>query len=136
MLEKYYVRPDTVDRIRSSWLAPSIEKYVAYLTENKYSARSVSRRVPILVSSGAFASNRDATKISDLPEHVEPFVQKWISDRVKGRTSVAKRKKVGECTRNPIQQMLRLSLPNYIGQGRSHKPDNPFVEAAPDFHQY
>ena len=28
MLEHYFVRPETVDRIRSSWLGEAIEKYV------------------------------------------------------------------------------------------------------------
>jgi integrase/recombinase XerD len=136
MLEKYFVRPDTVDRIRASWLAPSIELYVAHLTENRYSQRSVTRRIPILVGFGTFAKDRGAQKVSDLPDHVEPFVQKWITDRVKKRASTAFRKKVGECTRSPIQQMLGLSLPDYIGKGRSRRPDNPFAEAAPDFFKY
>ena len=28
MLENYYVRPITIDRIRGSWIAPAIEQYV------------------------------------------------------------------------------------------------------------
>jgi hypothetical protein len=33
MLENYYFRPATVDRIRTSWIAPAIEQYVNWLTE-------------------------------------------------------------------------------------------------------
>ena len=33
MLERYFVKPDTVDRIRASWLGAPIEKYVNWLTE-------------------------------------------------------------------------------------------------------
>lgn len=29
MLETYFVRPQTVDRIRASWIGPEIECYVA-----------------------------------------------------------------------------------------------------------
>jgi hypothetical protein len=28
MLEDYYVKPSTIDRVRSSWLAPQIERYL------------------------------------------------------------------------------------------------------------
>ena len=29
MLEDYYLKPDTIDRIRASWLGEPIERYVA-----------------------------------------------------------------------------------------------------------
>jgi site-specific recombinase XerD len=32
--------------------------------------------------------------------------------------------------------MLRLAVPGYIGLGRSHKPDNPFEDVAPNFFKY
>ena len=32
MLERYYVRPKTVDQIRSSWIGGAIEKYVEWLS--------------------------------------------------------------------------------------------------------
>jgi hypothetical protein len=41
MLENYYFRPATVDRIRTSWIAPAIEQYVNWLTERHYTSRSV-----------------------------------------------------------------------------------------------
>jgi len=28
MLEEYFVKPDTVDRIRASWIGPEIERYI------------------------------------------------------------------------------------------------------------
>ena len=31
MLEQYYVKPSTIDRIRANWLAPQIENYVQRL---------------------------------------------------------------------------------------------------------
>ena len=45
MLEKYFLRLATVDRIRASWVGPVIEKYVAWLDENRYAARVVFARV-------------------------------------------------------------------------------------------
>lgn len=38
--------------------------------------------------------------------------------------------------RNPICQMLRLAVDGYVGNGRPHKPDNPFERQAPQFLTY
>ena len=133
MLERCYVRPDTVDRIRRSWIAQAVEQYVAWMAERCYSLRSISRRIPILVRFGEFARERGATIPGDLPGHVEAFVDRWLAERARGRRSKPQRKKIGECVRNPIRQMLRLALPGYTGLGRSRKPENPFQDCAPRF---
>jgi integrase/recombinase XerD len=36
MLEKYFVRPDTVDRVRASWIGAEVERYVESLDEQGY----------------------------------------------------------------------------------------------------
>ncbi len=136
MLEKYYVRPDSVDRIRSSWIASEIERYVDWLTAQRYTQRSVLRRVPVLVSFGEFAQTHGATELRQLPDHVEPFVQLWVSQHSRAKTSARARKRVGHCVRNPIRQMLRLAIAGYVGRGRPHKPDNPFEQQAPRFLVY
>jgi len=136
MLERYFVRPVTVDRIRSSWIGPLVEQYVSWLSERGYAGRSVSRWVPILVRFGDFARRRGAADWDQLPDHVEPFVKTWISERTTARMPALQRKKVGECVRNPIQRMLRLAVPGYTGLGRSRKPENPFAERAPRFFDY
>ena len=61
MLERYYIRPDTIDRIRASWIAGAIERYVAWLTEHRYATRNVFRRVPLLRRFGDFARAGGAT---------------------------------------------------------------------------
>jgi len=48
MLERYFVRPATIDRIRASWIAGAIERYVEWLTEHRYAPRNVCRRVSLL----------------------------------------------------------------------------------------
>ena len=48
MLNRYFIRPTTVDRIRASWIGDAIERYVAWLAEQSYAARNVFARVPIL----------------------------------------------------------------------------------------
>jgi integrase/recombinase XerD len=44
MLEDYYVKPSTVDRVRASWLAPQIESYLEWLESHRYSRLVVYRR--------------------------------------------------------------------------------------------
>ena len=136
MLENYYTRPDTVDRIRSSWIAAAIEQYVAWLAAQRYSQRTVLRRIPLLVAFGEFAKGQGATNVVQLPDHVEPFLLAWIADRAKPRANARTRKKIGGSVRNPIRQMLRLAIPGYVGLGRPHKPDNPFEIQAPQFLTY
>ena len=55
MLEQYFVKPATIDRIRGSWIAAEIETYVAWLVEQGYSTKSIWRRVPIAFAFGEFA---------------------------------------------------------------------------------
>jgi integrase/recombinase XerD len=67
MLERYFVKPVTVDRIRASWIGEPIERYVGWLSEQGYASRNVFRRVPILVRFGAFAAARGARRLDELP---------------------------------------------------------------------
>ena len=136
MLEKYYVKPETADRVRSLWIGSAIEQYVTWLDEHRYSSRSVLRRIPIIVSFGEFSQSCGTTDLKDLPDHVEPFVQTWVSERARPKAGKLERKKIGECVRNPIRQMLRLAIPGYAGLGRACKPDNPFENYAPHFFEY
>jgi hypothetical protein len=67
MLEQYFLKPATVDRIRASWIGDPIEQYVDWLAENGYAARNVLRRVPLLVRFGAFAAAQGAMRWDELP---------------------------------------------------------------------
>ena len=136
MLEHYYLRPVTIDRIRTSWIAPAIEQYVGWLSERRYSSRTVLRRIPLLVAFGEYAKESGAAAMDQLDEHVEPFVDKCVAQRAKKRHGAQQRKKIDDDTRNAVRQMLRLAIPGYIGRGRPHRPDNPFAAQAPEFVTY
>ena len=101
MLENYYVRPETVDRIRGSWIVSAIEQYVGWMVEHRYTERSVLHRVPFLVRFGEYAKAHGASELTHLPEHVEPFVQAWVRERARGRGRARARKAAQE-VRNPI----------------------------------
>jgi hypothetical protein len=44
MLERYYVRPKTIDRIRSAWIGPLVDQYATWMLERGYSARNLAKR--------------------------------------------------------------------------------------------
>ena len=136
MLEQYYVRPQTVDRIRASWIGEPVEKYVAWLATRGSTAGTVQSRVPILVRFGQFAEDRGATSWEDLPALVDPFVADWIVKRAPRKASAARRKEIDKEVRGPVEQMLRLIVPGYVGSGRRHRATTPFADRAPHFFEY
>lgn len=130
MLNRYFIRPTTVDRIRASWIGDPIERYVAWLCEQSYAARNVFVRVPILLRFGEFAQGTGASSWEELPAHVESFVEDWLTRQ--GREySPPQRQAAARGIRNPIQQLIRLILPHYA----ENKPclPNPFADAVPGF---
>lgn len=136
MLEQYFVRPETIDRIRSGWLGEPIEQYVTWLTENRYRPRNVFRRVPILVQFGEFTASRGARAFVELPAYVAPFVRYWVDEHTQPSTSEPTRKRVACDARNPVEQMLRLVLDDFQGSGRSRAESPPFAEKVPGFFTY
>lgn len=136
MFERYFVRPGTVDRIRASWLADAIERYVSWLTDRGYAARTIWRRVPLLVHFGDFARQQGAAAIDDLPRHVEAFITEWVADRHPCSTDQQARKRLAKELRTPVEQMLEVVASGFVGKGRSHRPENPFGSQAPRFFSY
>lgn len=136
MLEKYFVRPATVDRIRSSWISGAIEQYVKWLTENGYAARNMAHRVPLLRHFGEFARERGAKRLRDLPTHVEAFAEYWVKQRGQGLRTTRARKKLASDARNPVEQMLRLVVPGFVGRPRSRWQKDPFRGKCGAFFKY
>lgn len=126
MLERYYVRPKTIDEIRSSWIADAIDLYVDWLSRQGYSPRNVSHRVPLLRHFGEFARARGATSWEQLPAHLEPFVANWVRERCRQGMTEQARKKVASDARNAPQQMLRLVVPGFTGRPRARWAREPF----------
>ncbi len=54
MLEEYFIKPDTVDRVRACGIGAEIELYTTWLSEQGYTARTVLRRVPLAVVTCTF----------------------------------------------------------------------------------
>jgi len=60
MLEDYYVQPSTIDRIRSSRLAPQVESYLEWLQTHGYARLVVYRRRLLLLQFAEFDRRRVA----------------------------------------------------------------------------
>jgi site-specific recombinase XerD len=126
MLERYFIRPETVDRYRASWIGGLIERYVEWLTAEGYAARNVFHRVPILRRFGEFARVRGATRWEELPEHLDAFVAHWVQERASNRRTEQARQKAAFEARNPAEQMLRLVLPGFAGRAKARWAREPF----------
>jgi integrase/recombinase XerD len=136
MIEKYFVRPETVDRIRRCWIADAIEQYVTWLSAQRYSQRTVLCRVPVTVAFGEFAKSHGATELGQLPEHVEAFAQAWATSHGRSKIKASARKKIVDFARNVVRQLLRAAIPGYVGSGRPHRPGNPLASQVPHFFEY
>jgi integrase/recombinase XerD len=133
VLDRYFVRPTTVDRIRSSWIGDAIEQYVSWLAAQNYAPRSVFLRVPLLIQFGDSAQRAGVKTLAELPAHVEPFVNTWVG-RCGSQYSEAQRQAAVRGIRGPIQQMLRLTIPK--SRDTSAFTSEPFADTAPGFFEF
>lgn len=136
MLERYFARPQTVDRIRASWLGPAIEQCATWLIERGHAAKNLARSVPIQMHFGTFAQARGATRYEDLPAYVDAFVSDRIARPDHRRAPGAPRPRLTQEIRWPIEQMLRLVVPGFVGHTRHRVLDEPFAEGVPEFFAY
>ena len=132
MLEKYFVKPSTIDQLRGSWIAAEIETYVTWLADHGYTTRSILRRVPIVFAFGEFARLREAAGVEELSALVEPFVADRVAahhERTRSTRPMAKE------VRGPVEQMLSVVLPSFEPSGRPHL-SQPFADVLPGFFEY
>jgi integrase/recombinase XerD len=135
MLERYFVKPSTVDRIRGSWLAPEIERYVEWMASQGYAVRNVYRRVPILCHFAEFARLHGSTDVKSASTLTEEFALHWLTIHGSQCTAPGARSKIAEEARNPVRQMLRLALEGHVTAARTRK-SFPFEEQVPGFLRY
>ena len=135
MLERYFVKPSTVDRIRGSWLAPEIERYVEWMASQGYAIRNVYRRVPILCHFAEFARLHGSVDLKSASTLIEEFALHWLASHGSHCTAPGARCKVAEEARNPVRQMLRLALEGHVTAVRTRK-SFPFEDQAPGFLRY
>lgn len=131
MLENYFSKPTTLDRIRQSWIAPEIEKYLAWMEDKGHAAQTIHRRIPLLVQFGDYAKERGATKIEDLKDHISDFVV-YFEERSRCCRAASRQKVFKREVHGCIRQMLSIDQPGYDGRSRSRRTTPPnfcFLEA-------
>ena len=135
MLEHYFVKPSTIDKIRGSWLGSEIESYVDWMEVHGYARPTVLRRVPLLFHFAEFAQKRGCTKIASTTAFVDEFVSLWLSQHgaeTKTAESLRKHRIFNEST---VLQMLRLACEGRVRRNR-HCQAFPLKAEAPGFADY
>jgi integrase/recombinase XerD len=135
MLERYFVKPSTVDRIRASWLAPEIERYVEWMDLQGYAIRNVDKRVPMLCRFAEFAKQRGCTDLKSVVTQIESFASHWRTAHETNRRMPEALSKIADEARNPVRQMLLLALEGRVTAARKCKTF-PFEDQAPGFLKY
>ena len=122
MLEDYYVKPSTIDRVRSSGLAPQIESYLEWLQSHRYSRLVVYRRLPLLFYFAAFVQKKGCKDVASCKAYIEEFVSQWLEQHgAKSKTAVAVRKHTidAECG---VRQLLQLACKEPVMRNRRRRP--------------
>lgn len=134
MLERYFVRPCTVDRIRALWLGPAIERYAGLLDERRASTATVARHVHTLVHFNHFARARGVNTWDELPAHVQTFVDQWMQTRGAWCSAEHERCVVRANARVPVEQMLQLVVPGFTRI--DPRARRPFLDSVQGFFPY
>lgn len=131
MLEDYFIRPRTVDRIRGLWLGPAIEQYVEWLTQQQAATSTVKAKVQRLIRFNDFALSRGASSWEQLPDIADAFIAEWIQAHSGFCRTAQDRATVRSQVQRPVRGMLRLLLPDYPLAQR--QTPLPFAASAPGF---
>jgi len=135
MLERFFLKPQTVDRIMGCWLGPQIELYVTILCEQGYSQRSILRRVPILTEFADFAEARNINQVEQAEALIDAFVVDWVSARRTDRSADARRR-----DRNFARGIVRHFFSLAISRSECHHTKSswadPFAAQVPGFFEY
>lgn len=134
MLEHYYVRPATVDRIRSLWLGPAISRYAQWMAEQQVARASALFRLQTAVLFDRFVTSRHVRSFEDLPEQIEPFIVEWRRTRGQRPHTASYRRALRAGPRAMLEQLLRLSLPGYVGTTR--RQPWPLRDLVPGFFEH
>ena len=135
MLEQYFLKPDTVAQIRSSWLGEPIERYVKRLASQGYPPDYIRSRVPILRQFAQFTWSRGVRTFAELPEQVEPFVAHRMAGREAGR-SAERIRRLRDAARGPVEHLVALLVASFVKRGRARITRDPFLSETPGFFTY
>jgi site-specific recombinase XerD len=131
MLEHYYSRPTTVDRIRSLWLGPAISRYAEWMSDQQVARASALFRLQTLVLFDRFVTSRNVRSLEELPAQIEPFIKEWRRTRGRRPHSASYARFLRPGPRTAVEQLLRLAIPGFLGTVR--RQPWPLRDLAPGF---
>jgi site-specific recombinase XerD len=131
MLEHYFDRPATVDRLRALWLGPAIDRYAEWIAGRQATKSTVLRHVQVIVDFNRFITACGVRNWAELPGHVDAFVEYRLRARGKRCRTESGRRTLRSNARAPIEQLLRLVVPGFVGTVR--RQPWPLQAAAPGF---
>ncbi len=131
MLERHFRSYKAIDRIKAQWLGPQIERYVQSLDDLYTSNATVRQHVRALGHFNDFVIARGATRLEELPGHVDAFVADWQAEHGSWCKSAKDRAAVVAQSRIPVERMLCLALPDYTRP--PNRPAVPFITSVPGF---
>jgi len=134
MLDQYFVRPESADRLRALWLGPAIDRYAEWLVSRRAAKATASQHLRTLVDLNQFAQRRGVERWDELPALVEDFVRYSSRRHGKWCQTLKDRRTVRSQSRAPVEQLLRLLIPEYVGTVR--RAVWPFQAEAPGFLDY
>lgn len=131
MFERHFRSFKTIDRVRSLWLGPQIELHVQALEELHTSTSHVRQQVRTLTQFNDFVLARGATRLEELPSHVDAFVEHWLKTHGGWCRNARDTRSVTSNGRVSVERMLVTVLPSY--KRPSKVLTMPFEKAAPGF---
>lgn len=131
MLEHYFSRTSTVDRLRSLWLGPAISRYAEWLSDRQVSRAAALFKLQTLVLFDRFVTGRHVHVLEDLPAQIEPFIKEWRRTRGRRPHSASYGRSLRTGPRTTLEQLLQLVVPGFVGTDR-RKPW-PLQDLTPGF---
>jgi integrase/recombinase XerD len=134
MLEHYFARPESVDRLRAMWLGSAFDRYAEWLASRQTMKATASRHLQILAQFNAFVECRGVSSHDKLPGEIDPFVRYRLRIFGKWCRTAKDRRTVRSNSRAPVEQLLRLLVPGFRGTVRTRPW--PMQAMAPGFLDY
>ena len=106
MLEHYFVRPATADRLRALWLGPAISRYAEWLSDRQVARASALFKVQTLVLFDRFVTARHVHALEDLPAQIGPFIEEWRRTRGQRPHSASYRRSLRSGPRTTIEDLI------------------------------
>lgn len=134
MLEHYFIRPATVDRLRSLWLGPALSQYAEWLSDRQISRSRGTFKLQTLVLFDRFVTAQHVCSLEDLPAQIEPFTVEWRRTRGCRPHSAVYARELRAGPRSTIEELLRLVIPGFVGTERRQLW--PLQALAPGFREH